>query len=105
MDQINNPIFKETKRRLNITHDIIARRTEELRLKWEGLNETLEVWSKNNGKSLSDTYELFIKDNKLWKKALSHTKHKSLILGKSDHTFSNNNSRQQAIDSICHWLF
>ena len=64
MDQIDNPIFKETKRRLNITHDIIARRTEELRLKWEGLNETLEVWSKNNGKSLSDTYELFIKDNK-----------------------------------------
>ena len=63
MDQIDNPIFKETKRRINITHDIIARRTEELRLKWEDLNETLEVWAKNNGKSLTDTYELFIKDN------------------------------------------
>ena len=62
MDQIDNPIFKETKRRINITHDIIARRTEELRLKWEDLNETLEIWAKNNGKSLTDAYELFIKD-------------------------------------------
>lgn len=62
MDQIDNPIFKETKRRINITHDIIARRTEELRLKWEDLNDTLKVWAKNNSRSLTETYEMFIRD-------------------------------------------
>jgi hypothetical protein len=61
MDQIDNPIFKETKRRINNIHAIVTRRNEELRLKWEALNEELEEWTPNN-MSLADTYEMFIKD-------------------------------------------
>ena len=61
MDQIDNPIFKETKRRINNIHAIVTRRNEELRLKWEGLNDELEKWTPNN-MSLADTYEMFIND-------------------------------------------
>ncbi len=62
MDQIENPIFQEGKRRINITHDIIARRVEELRRKWFNLDESLQLYAESKNMSLVDVYEMFIED-------------------------------------------
>jgi len=62
MDQIENPIFRESKRRINITHDIIAKRVEELRRKWEGLDAGLKEYAESKNMALVDVYEMFIQD-------------------------------------------
>ena len=63
MDQIENPAFQEGKRRINITHDIIARRVEELRRKWQDLDDSLKTYADQNGNMpLIDVYNMFIKD-------------------------------------------
>ena len=64
MDQIDNFVFKETKRRLDIVHDIIARRTEALRQKWIKLDDELKSWEKTNGRSPGEAYDLLIKEGK-----------------------------------------
>jgi len=49
-------------------------------------------------------FQLLVKEDKIWHKALHDSKHKSVILDKTDHTFSNSHSRQQVVDSICDWF-
>ena len=49
-------------------------------------------------------FQLLLKENKMWQNELNQAKHKSLILSNTNHTFSNNKSRQQVIDSIINWL-
>ncbi len=49
-------------------------------------------------------FQLFIKENKTWENKFNQANHSSLILPGTDHTFSNKQSRQQVIDSICQWL-
>ena len=64
MDQIDNFTFKETKRRLDIVHDSIARRVEELREKWITLDDGLKVWEGNNGKRPGEAYDMLIREGK-----------------------------------------